>query len=165
LRVQDATDSDIAHLNSKIDEAIRVSSCKKRANKLATSSYKNNPGKHWSLVKLISGKNTCPPPNQPIKFRNKVQTEVPRIAKNFCKQYASVAPHKSSKKNKKVLCKMRSKQKLTDNFKPFLVANVEDAIKESKSLTAVGPDGLTAIHFKHLGLSCLLFLLSIGSPP
>jgi hypothetical protein len=50
LRDQDPTDPGITRLNSEIDGAIHVSSCKKWANKLATSSLKNNPGKHWSLV-------------------------------------------------------------------------------------------------------------------
>jgi hypothetical protein len=43
----------------------------------------------------------------------------------------------------------------------FTVQSVEDAIRCSKSSTAVGPDGLTAIHLKHLGPRALSYLTEL----
>jgi hypothetical protein len=40
----------------------------------------------------------------------------------------------------------------------FLQAHILRAITASKNLSAVGPDGLTAIHFKHLGPRALQYL-------
>jgi hypothetical protein len=56
--------------------------------------------------------------------------------------------------------------KLDTTLAPFTVRNVDEAIRASKNSSAVGPDGLTAIHLKHLGHYALryrteLFNLSI----
>jgi hypothetical protein len=83
------------------------------------------------------------------------------MAGSFCKQYATAVPHKTNKKTRKVLRSMRIKHKLVNDFKPFSVQNVEDAIKVSKSSSAVGPDGLTAIHYKHRGQSCMRYLTEL----
>jgi hypothetical protein len=63
---------------------------------------------------------------------------------------------------------LRAQHQIDPNFKPFTSANTLDAINAAKSLSATGPDGLTAIHLKHLGpkyidfLTCL-FNLSVDS--
>jgi hypothetical protein len=70
-------------------------------------------------------------------------------------------PHKSNRNSRKVIRTIKSKHKLVKDFSPFSVANVEKAISQSKNSTAVGPDGLTALHLKHLGPRALTFLTEI----
>jgi hypothetical protein len=50
---------------------------------------------------------------------------------------------------------------LNKEFSPFSAADVDSAIIASKNSTAVGPDGLTAIHLKHLGQRALAFLADL----
>ena len=47
------------------------------------------------------------------------------------------------------------------DFRPFSVRDVERAIREASESTAVGPDGLTVAHLKHLGVSGLAFLTEL----
>jgi hypothetical protein len=109
-------------------------------------------------MKSLSGKQSRPPPNQPISFNSKSQTKASAIARCFCKQYVSATTHRSNPKTRKVLRNLRSKHKLDSDLIPFTVQNVDFAIRASKNSTAVGPDGLTAIHLKHLGQHALAFL-------
>jgi hypothetical protein len=60
-----------------------------------------------------------------------------------------------------VIRTIRSKHVLIKDFSPFSVANVEHAIRASKNSTAVGPDGLTALHLKYLGPGALSYLTEL----
>ena len=51
--------------------------------------------------------------------------------------------------------------KIDHSFKPFTEKDVEDAIRRSSNSTAMGPDGLTALHLKHLGPSGIGFLTQL----
>jgi hypothetical protein len=74
---------------------------------------------------------------------------------NLC---TKTVPHKSNKRTRKVLRNLRARHKLDTNFKPFLAANTLDTINAAKSSSATGPDGLAAIHLKHLGPKCFEYL-------
>jgi hypothetical protein len=50
-----------------------------------------------------------------------------------------------------VLHQLRKKHKLDINLTSFTISDVEQAIRVSRNSTAVGPDGLTAIHLKNIG--------------
>jgi hypothetical protein len=57
--------------------------------------------------------------------------------------------------------KLRSKHVLDKVSSPFSVAQVDRAIIASKNSSAVGPDGLTAVHLKHLGQRVLAYLTDL----
>jgi hypothetical protein len=65
--------------------------------------------------------------------------------------YTSVTPHKSDPRTRKVLRRLRKEHPLDTSLISFLPADVLGAIAASKNLCAAGPDGLTEIHYKHLG--------------
>jgi hypothetical protein len=64
-------------------------------------------------------------------------------------------------KTRKVLRRLRAVHKLDRSITPFTVRNVDEAIRASKNSSAVGPDGLTAIHLKHLGHFALTYLTEL----
>jgi hypothetical protein len=51
--------------------------------------------------------------------------------------------------------------KLDSRYNLFSVKDVDLAIRQPKSSIAVGPDGLTAVHFKNLGQQCLRYLTEL----
>jgi hypothetical protein len=161
-------DPALLDLNSCIEDAIKASSRKAWRDKVEASSHKADPQKFWSLLNRLSGKSLHPPPNQPISFKGKTFTKVPNITNNFCNASTKTVTHKSDQSTQKVLRKLRSKYKLDKTFAPFTPFATCDAINEAKNTSATGPDGLTAIHLKHIGPRCIaylteLFNLSVGN--
>jgi hypothetical protein len=66
-----------------------------------------------------------------------------------------------------VIRNLRSKHKLDASFSPFTCLATCNAINAAKNSSAVGPDGLMAIHLKHIGPRAIayltaLFNLSVG---
>jgi hypothetical protein len=132
-----------------------------RQDKVESSSHRVNPAKHWSLLKVLLGKNSRPPPNQPISFKKKVFMRASAIASSFGRLFTSVVPHKSDPRARKVRRNLNAHHKIDKDFAPFTNGNTLDAINSAKSSTAVGPDGLTAIYLKYLGLRWLEYLTKL----
>jgi hypothetical protein len=101
--------------------------------------------------KQLSGKSTRPPPNQPISFKGKVLTKNNNIAQKFCKQFTSTVSHKSDPKARKVKRVLRANHKIDTSYTLITSADTRKAIDASKCSSAVGPDGITAVHLKHIG--------------
>jgi hypothetical protein len=114
-----------------------------------SSKFRVDPAKHWS------------PPNQPIKFKDKAFTKASAIAKYLCKLFTSAAHHKSDQQTRKVERSLRLKHKLDPTYSNFTPLQTRDAINESKCSSAIGPDGLTAIHLRHLGPRGLAYLTGL----
>jgi hypothetical protein len=155
-------------LNARIEKSIKVSSRQAWRDEVEASRPNANSQKFWSLLKKLSGKNTRPPPKQPISFQGKTYTKSPDIANKFCSAFTKTVTHKSDRSARKVLRKLRKKHKIDWSFSPFLPLATHDAINQAKSSSATGPDGLTAIHLKHIGPRCIahptkLFNLSVGN--
>jgi hypothetical protein len=132
-----------------------------RRDEVEASSLRADPRKHWSLFKSLSGKNSRPPPNQPISFKGKTHTKASAIARGFGRLFTSAAPHKSNKRARKVKRSLFSRHKLDPSFAPFSTADTLSAINAAKSSSAVGPDSLTAIHLKNLGHRGLEYLTKL----
>jgi hypothetical protein len=60
-----------------------------------------------------------------------------------------------------VLRKLRKNHKLDRSFKPFTPLATRDAINQAKSSSATGLDGMTAIHLKHIGPRCIVYLTEL----
>jgi hypothetical protein len=125
------------------------------------STLKVDPAKHWSLIKRLSGKITCSPLNQPIKFKGKIFTKAPAIASNFCKLFTFSTCHKSDPQAQKVNRALKAKHKLDQSYSPFTEADTRSAIWASKNSSAVGPDGFTAVHLKHIGPCAIRYLTKL----
>ena len=151
LRCLDPLDPEIPILNNNISETIRKSSKKACIDKVESCSLQSNPIKYWSLLRNLSGKRAHQPPNQPIHFGTKTLTKAFPIAKRFNHQFTSVSTHKQNPNKRRIMRALRGKHKLDPNFAPFTEAATEEVIRQSSNSTAVGPDGFTAVHLKHLG--------------
>ena len=110
-----------------------------RRDEVEASSLRADPRKHWSLFKSLSGKNSRPPPNQPISFKGKTHTKASAIARGFGRLFTSAAPHKSNKCARKVKRSLFSRHKLDPSFAPFSTADTLSAINAAKSSSAVQP--------------------------
>jgi hypothetical protein len=86
-----------------------------------------------------------------FSFKEKVQTKAKAIAQGFDWLFTSAVHHKSDSRARKVYKGLRAKHKLDSSFAPFSAADMLKAIEASKNSSAVGLDGLIAIHLKHLG--------------
>jgi hypothetical protein len=149
LRSADPDDPEIARLNTEISNMINETSRKEWIEKVE----KTNPNStnFWSLLRNLSGKKVFQPQNQPTTFKDKVFTKASAIANHFTSQFTSVAPHKSNPLTRRVMRKLHRTHKPDRSFSPFMTKLTEAAIMASKNLSAMGPDGLSALHLKHLG--------------
>ena len=161
IRVRNPKDPKVSRLNDEISEVVRISKRLRWSEKLDSCSYRESSTKFWSLLCSLSGKSSRPPRNQPITFDGKTHTSASSIAHHFCKQYTSVGSHSMNPRTRKVIRTMRSKHVLDDTLVSFTIIQVQQAICASKSSVAAGPDGLTAIHYKHLGPRCLAYLTEL----
>ena len=106
-------------------------------------------------------KRTSAPPNQLIKFKDRIFTKHIAIANQFNIQYTNVRRHFSSKSARVIQRKIKDIHKLNNNFRPFTADDTAEAIKNSKNSTALGPDDLSTVHFKHMGPSAISFLTEL----
>ena len=120
---------------------------------------KSNPGCFWKLLKGLSGEKVNPaPPIQPIAFNGNIFTCQKQIAKQFCQLYANPVPFKASKESRAIYRDLKLENPLDRSFSLFTTASVAEAIKRTKNSTAAGPNGITALHLKHLGPNGLRYL-------
>ena len=112
---------------------------------------RTNPSAYWRLLKGLSGKRASTSPNQPIHFNGKPFTKTSSISNQFCRQYTNAKQYKQDKESRQVYKNLKVTNPLDRSFTPFSSSDTVDAIKATKHSTAVGPNGLTALHLKHLG--------------
>jgi hypothetical protein len=161
LHSNDPSDPALPDLNARIEDSIKASSRKAWREEMEASSHNANSEKFWSLLKRLSGKSSRPPPNQPISFKKKTFTKAPDIANKFCSAFTKTVTHKSDHGARNVLRKLRKKHKTDPTFAPFTPLATQDTINQAKSSSATGPDGLTAIHLKHIGPRCIAYLTDL----
>ena len=82
-----------------------------------------------------------------------------KIANAFNKQYTSIVRHTSSKETRKITKSVRSNN-LSDAPK-FNTSQTKDAISNCKASKAIGPDGISNLHMKHLGPKGIEYLTKI----
>ena len=158
LRESDPQDPAIADLDHQISSAIDAHARERWEEELADSDSGTNPLKFWALFRRCSGKRTYVPPNQPILFKNdKIYTKHSSIARAFNKQFSCVGVHKSSKETRGIIREIR-KRRLDPTFSPFRVEDTLETIRSIKNSTAIGPDGMSNTHLKHLGPRALSYI-------
>lgn len=158
LHRHDPSDPEISRLNDNITSIVCESAKKEWIETVESGDLKSDPAAHWSLIKKLSGKKSYQPPNQPISFGSRAFTKPAAIARRFNKQYTSVKVHRSNKKTRIVQRRLHKLHKIDHSFAPFSMQDTDAAIRQSSNSSAAGPDGLTALHLKHLGQSGTKFL-------
>ena len=161
LRQHDSNDPELGNLANEIKMARDKSSREKWCGFVESLDRRSNPKRYWQVLRNLSGKRTFTPPNQPIKFKGRIYTKHGAIAKRFNTQYTNIRRHSSCKSTRVIQRKLHNIHKLNDNFRPFTSEDTADAIKSSKNSTALGPDDLSTVHFKHMGPLAVAFLTEL----
>ena len=113
-------------------------------------------------MRCLSKKRQAVPSNQPIRFKNgRFRSKPSAIAKAFNFQYTNVRQHRASREARKLDRKMKAKHLINHDVAPFSTEDVANAIKAAKNSTALGPDGLSVIHLKHMGHVAVSYLTAI----
>ena len=170
-RVNDLRDPRVKILDNLIQRGIRQEAQDQWQSLLDRSDRRTNPTRYWSLLHKLSGKRAPQPPNICISFVSSPLSSAKTLAKAFTKQFTAVAVPGAQAPDGGGQCPDRTRRKLLrhihwdhqvdQDFRPFSVRDIEQAIRETSQSTAVGPDGLTVAHLKHLGASGLAFLTEL----
>jgi hypothetical protein len=118
-RELDPHDPEIDSLNLQITDSITKERRKLWREKVEASNPRENPDKHWRLIRILSGKRPHQASNQPIHFGGKCYSKPQAIARRFCQQYTSVGPHKSNRNSCLVIKNLKKKHQLDKSFKPL----------------------------------------------
>jgi hypothetical protein len=116
LRELDPLDPEIPNLNQLITDTISNEHEKLWREKVESSNPRDNPDKHWRLIRILSGKRPHQPPNQPIHFGNKCFSKPQEIARKFCQQFTSVGPHKTDRNSCRVIKSLKKKASVGSLF-------------------------------------------------
>ena len=161
LRSRNPDDPELGNLAREIRMARNKVSRDKWRDFIESLDRKKNSKNYWRVMKNLSGKRSFVPPNQPIKFNGRFYTKHGAIARRFNTQYTNVRKHSSSKDSRKIKRKIQEQHQLDPNFRPFSAEDTAEAIKSAKNSTALGPDDLSTVHFKHMGPLAIGFLTSL----
>ena len=159
LRKETPTSARIAVLDNEISHEINTHRRDKWREKVGETVGKHSSTKLFKLIKHLNGQNTHSKGNEGIKFKGKYITKPSKLADSFNKQYTAVKRHTSSKETRHISRSIRSKN-ITDCPK-FSSTQTKDAIKKAKTSKALGPDGISNLHLKHLGPAGIQYLTHI----
>ena len=155
LRTSLPTDPHIHTLELQITKDISESSRKSWIDTLESCSHKHNMSHFWKTIEQLSQKQTHIAPNQPITFTSgtttKTLTNNKAIATAFAKQFTTIVPLTPDPQARRVKRYLNRTHPLDTHITPFTIDTVQEAIRLSGNSRAVGPDGLTIHHLKHLG--------------
>ena len=159
-RSADPQDGQLPALEAQISQSIKTHNLNKWKELLQNSSRSANPARYWYLLRKMSGKKEKLPPNQPISFGGSTLTNPKDIAQAFTRQFTSVVAKTSDRNTRKVIRRIKKNYKKAPP-PSFTTEEVKRAIKNTGNSTAIGPDGLTALHIKNLGELGVGFLVKI----
>ena len=158
IRKDNPSSLQIGELNIEIDTVIREYKRSKWREKVESIGRKTDSGKLYKLIKGLNGQ-PAPKDNQGIHFKGKILSIASKIADGFNKQFSSVKRHISSKQTRKIT-KASKKNSLSGVVK-FTDEQTKDAIKKAKASKAIGPDGISNLHLKHIGPAGISYLTEI----
>ena len=157
LRSNQPDSQEIADLNNEIDSEIKDHR-KSKWRDTVENIGRNCSSKLFKLINKLNDKETANA-NQAIRFKGKYLSFGDDIANGFNKQFSSVVHHKSSKHTRKIIKNIKKND--LDNSTSFTPEQTKAAIKASKTSKAIGPDGMSNLHLKHLGEAGIRYLTNI----
>ena len=114
----------------------------------------------WKTIKQLNNNQHQQPANQGINFGGRTTNDPKKIADNFNRLYTPGTNIKPNKQSRHVIRKLKKLRKQEQTV-TITVQQTVTAIKKSKNSKALGPDGLSPIMLKNLGLNGLTFLTNI----
>ena len=161
LRASTPLDPSLPGMQAEVDAIICEAARLAWQETIANCDPRANQSRFWALLKSLSGKRNTTAQNQPITFRDRVLCKAGAIAKGFCHQFTSVPIATPSISNRRARRSFKRRHPIDPNFTPFSPDIVAKAIQAAGTSTAVGPDGLTILHLKHLGVAGISYLTSL----
>ena len=161
IRKDNPNHPDINQISLQLKTAIAVSAKQAWITEVESCNHRTHSRHFWSLLKRLSGKQSRRDSNQPIMFNGCYYNNDKDIALNFTRQFTRPAPHQQSAVTRKLQREIRRDHPLDHNALFFTPHAVEEAIKQSGTSSATGPDGLNILHFRNLGPLAVSYLTSI----
>ncbi len=152
IREQDPTDHRIPELNKNITKNIN----EHKRNKWQEHLNDCAPGSQtlWKTIKQLNNNDHQQPANQGINFDGKTTNDPKKIANHFNRQYTPGSNIKPNKRSRHTIRNLKKIQE-QDPTVTITIQQTAAAIKKSKNSKALGPDGLSPIMLKNLGLTFL----------
>ena len=162
LREENHEDPEIGELNQQIGQVIKEAGEEAWREKLqeVDPRHTSNTKPFWNVIKGLSGKSVRTAKNQPIRFKGKLKKSHKDIASSFNIQYTTLKPHKSDKNSRKVRRKLLKKS-LDHGYSPVTEDRVAEEISNISNSSALGPDGMSNIHLKHLGKRAIAYVTKL----
>ena len=174
-RTSDPNDPRVKFLDDLVQRGIRQEAQHQWQSLLNRSDRRTSPTGYWALLRKLSGKRAPQPPNISISFGGLPLSGAKSIAGAFTKQFTAVAmtggvrPTPApgggmlhpDRTRRRLLRHIHRDHPVDHDFRPFSVRDVEREIREASQSTAGGPDGLTVVDLKHLGVSGRAFLTEL----
>ena len=158
LRMTNPNSPEIAELNFEIENLIKKHRQEKWKEEIEKIDRKSDPGRLFKFFRNLNGQPTDKN-NSAIKFKNKYLANPLKIANGFNKQYTSVVKHTSSAISRKITKDIKKNKVATTDL--FTNEDTTKAIKKCKTSKAIGPDGLSNLHIKHIGPKGINYLTTI----
>ena len=114
----------------------------------------------WWVVKGLSGKQTHNSPKKGVRFEDKIYLDSKMIANKFAHQFTPPPIHLTGDKSKRQLKRQFHQLPLTGT-PSFSPADTKEAIRLTKSSTAIRPDGMSTLHLKKLAQGAINYLTNI----
>ena len=156
LRTNDPADNRIHDLNININKLINDHRKEKWNEHLSTCQAGSK--KLWNTIKSLND-HPIQPDNQGISFENKTTNDPKKMANLFNKQYTPAIDKKPEQVFRNTLRNM--KKKSDSPLVVFTPAQTAAAIKKAKNSKALGPDELSPVMLKNLGIMGIKFLTDI----
>ena len=112
------------------------------------------------LVKGLCGKKPHSSPNRGVRFADKTYLDPKMIANKIAHQFSPSLIRLASNKPKRQLKRQLHQLSLTGT-PSFTPTDIKEAIRFDKSSTAIGPDGMSALHLKKLAHDAINYLTNI----
>ena len=157
LRASNAPTELINTKTETINTLINQNRTEKWQNFISNIDPRQGAKKLWRVIKSLNGNNP-PPTHCAINFGNKPEHLPKPIARKLNKMFTQTLPHSTNRSTRKTLRQLRS---LKGDPITYSTAEVTAAIKKLNNSKAVGPDNLTTLHLKHMGIHGITILTQI----
>ena len=156
LRKNDPTNPDINVLNNNINQKINEHKKTKWTEHL--KSCGRGSKKLWKTIKNLNNQQQTTN-NQGIYFDSKINNNPKKMANLFNSQFTPESNTKPSKRLRPTLRHLKNKPK--NQKVNITISQTISAIKKSKNSKAIGPDGISPIMLKYLGINGIKYLTKL----
>lgn len=154
LREQDDENQELSRKNEEINQLVRSHKADtwKRLVDPQNLSLKDNPDKYWKTMKRLKNNGVKADTNRTVIFKDKTKITDQQITDSFNKQYTGIAKKLTNREKRR---QDRYIRKLRGEDLDISFEEVNNAIKRTPPKKSSGPDGVTALHLKHLGVEAV----------